>query len=69
MISTIEYVKKYFPDAVEIARKCKCCNKPMYTRKTYTNLKGRIVYHTLEQCLDMDCWDGETETVDMGYVK
>jgi hypothetical protein len=69
MISTIEYVKKYFPDAIEIARKCNCCNQAMYSRKTYTDIKERTVYHTLEQCLNVDCWDGETETVDIGYVK
>lgn len=61
-----EFVKKYFPNAVQMDRLCNCCNQPMYTvRYKYgrINPNQEMVAYTA-QCLG-DCPYPEVETLNM----
>lgn len=60
------YVKTYFPNAIEIARKCNYCNQPMYTVRYPSDIKSGRVYGIVEQCLNGDCWKPETEHIGWG---
>ena len=64
-----EFVKKYFPNAVQMDRLCNCCNQPMYNVAYPTTVTSKTTGQTLvghaAQCLNNDCWQPEVEG--LGY--